>query len=391
MPSLKSPLVCPHSPQCGGCTLIAMNYEEQLREKKQTLQRLFAPLGITAVPDLMPSPVVRYYRHKVQLPFGIKKMGRRTQVVVGCYSRDTHAIVDQHNCSLQDSDLTAIVNAGRDWANEQGVSAYNEAKHIGFLRHILLRKGAGTGEILIGIVTNGQRPIGSRRLAATLLEAVHHTAPTAKIVGIVQNVNMRRTNVVLGDKELTWWGRPFLVEKLGSYTFKVGISTFFQVNPFQMPSLYNEVLRWIERSPAVLDYYCGVGSISLWVSRNARSVTGIDENAASITAAKGAAMTNGVRNVRFICEAVETALPEVHEGEFDTVIFDPPRRGLAGPVLDALRHAPFKRIIYVSCNPESLGHDIRALQPLWRLISLQGIDMFPHTEHIETVAVLDRK
>ncbi len=285
MSSLNSPLLCPHSPQCGGCSLISMNYEEQLRIKKRTLHEIFSPLGITAMPDLIPSSVVRNYRHKVQLPFGVKKMGNHMRVIVGCYSRDSHAVVDQHTCPLQDSDLTAIVRATRDWANGQGVSAYGEAKHLGFLRHILLRKGAGTGEILIGLVTNGPSPIGSRRLADMLLEAVRRTAPGAKIVGIVQNVNMRRTNVVLGDKEFTWWGRPFLFEKLGHYTFKVGISTFFQVNPFQMSSLYNEVLRWIERGPAVLDCYCGVGSISLWVSGKSRYVTGIEENAASIAAA----------------------------------------------------------------------------------------------------------
>jgi 23S rRNA (uracil1939-C5)-methyltransferase len=324
----------------------------------------------------------------VQLPFGVKKMGRK--VIVGCYARDSHTIVDQHTCPIQDRDLTGIVDAARDWANVQGISAYDEVKHSGFLRHILLRKGAGTGEILVGLVTSGERPTGSRRLAATLLEAAHRTVSGAKIVGIIQNVNIRRTNVVLGDREFAWWGRPFLFEKLGSYTFKVGISTFFQVNPFQMPVLYNEVLRWIEKGPAVLDCYCGIGSISLWISKKSRYITGIEENAASISAAKGAAAANGVRNVRFICGAVETALPGASAGEFDTVILDPPRRGLAEPVIAALTGGKFTRIIYVSCNPESLARDIGALQPSWRLISLQGVDMFPHTEHIEAVAVLDR-
>ncbi len=365
-----------------------MSYEEQLREKHRTLQRIFAPLSLATMPPVIPSPVVSNYRHKVQLPFGVKKMGRK--VIVGCYARDSHTIVDQHTCPIQDRDLTGIVDAARDWANVQGISAYDEVKHSGFLRHILLRKGAGTGEILVGLVTSGERPTGSRRLAATLLEAAHRTVSGAKIVGIIQNVNIRRTNVVLGDREFAWWGRPFLFEKLGSYTFKVGISTFFQVNPFQMPVLYNEVLRWIEKGPAVLDCYCGIGSISLWISKKSRYITGIEENAASISAAKGAAAANGVRNVRFICGAVETALPGASAGEFDTVILDPPRRGLAEPVIAALTGGKFTRIIYVSCNPESLARDIGALQPSWRLISLQGVDMFPHTEHIEAVAVLDR-
>jgi 23S rRNA (uracil1939-C5)-methyltransferase len=371
--------------------MIAVGYEEQLRMKAKLLQDLFAPLGVAVLPPIIRSPLVTHYRHKVQLPFGVKKNGRQMRVVVGCYSRDSHAIVDQQVCPLQDYDLTGIVLAARNWANEQGITAYNEIRHQGFLRHILLRKGAGTGEVLIGLVTNGGRPVGSRRLAATLLDAVRRSAPGAKVVGIVQNVNMRRTNVVLGDREFSWWGRPFLFEKLGAYTFKVGISTFFQVNPFQMPHLYDEVLRWIENGPMVLDCYCGVGSISLWVSGKSRYVTGVEENAASIAAAKAGAAANKVRNVRFICGAVEAVLPGIHEGEYGTVILDPPRRGLASPVLDVLQRAPLTRMIYVTCNPESLARDIGALQPTWRLISLQGVDMFPHTEHIEAVAVLDRK
>ena len=158
----------------------------------------------------------------------------------------------------------------------------------------------------------------------------------AKIVGIVQNVNTRATNVVLGEKEFVWWGRPWLTEILGPYRFSVGLSDLFPGNPFQIPHLYDEVLRWIENGPAVLDCYCGVGSISLWVSKKSRQVTGIEENGASIVAAKRAAGVNGVRNVRFINGSVESVLPALPAGEYDLAILDPPRQGLDETVLDAL-------------------------------------------------------
>jgi 23S rRNA (uracil1939-C5)-methyltransferase len=257
---------------------------------------------------------------------------------------------------------------------------------------VLLRKGRGTGEILIGLVTNGGRPVGLRRLAATLLDVAQNTLRGSKstIAGIVQNVNTRDTNVVIGGQEFTWWGRPFIFEKLGPYRFKVGLQTFFQVNPYQTPLLYDEVLRWIENGPAVLDCFCGVGGISLWVAKKSRMVLGIEDNAASTAAARRAAEANGARNVRFVKGDAAAELPALMQG-FDTAIFDPPRKGLEPEVIGTLLASPLKRIIYVSCDAGTLARDVRALLPAWELVSLQGVDMFPHTGHLECVAVLDKK
>jgi 23S rRNA (uracil1939-C5)-methyltransferase len=282
----------------------------------------------------------------------------------------------------------------RDWAQSAGLSVYDERRGgDGFLRHVLLRKGAATGEILIGLVTNGIRPPGSRNLANSLLAAVNKAVPpgTATVVGIVQNVNMRSTNVVLGGQEFVWWGRPFLFEKIGNYRFAVGLSTFFQVNPYQTPRLYDEVLKWIERGSRVLDVYCGVGGISLWVSKKAASVMGVEENGASIETAKKAAPANAARNVRYVEGDAGVLLAGMASDGFDVAIFDPPRKGLEPGTLETLLTVPFKRIIYVSCNPETLARDVKALLPAWELVSLQGVDMFPHTAHIEAVAVMDRR
>lgn len=383
----SAPKSCPHFPRCGGCRYLNKSYDAQLREKSDRLRKLFSGAAQQSIPDIVPSPVVYRYRHKVQLPFGAKKAGRRPRIVLGCFGRDSHDVVDQHECLIQDRELSAVAWAVRDWAAETGLPAYDEGRGNGFLRHVLLRKGAGTGEILLCLVTCGGRPEGSRRLAETLLAA----AGSAPIVGIVQNVNMRQTNVVLGEKEFTWWGRPFLFEKLGPFRFSVGVQTFFQVNPFQTPALYDEVLRWIEGGPAVIDLYCGVGSISLWVAKKSRFVTGVEENGAAMAAAKKAAFANRVRNVRFVRGGAGTLLPELmHEG-YDTVIVDPPRKGLETAVTGALLSGTVRRMIYVSCDPESLSRDLQSLAAAWRPVSIRGFDMFPHTEHIETVAVLDRK
>jgi 23S rRNA (uracil1939-C5)-methyltransferase len=382
---------CPHFPRCGGCQTLATPYPQQLAEKQLLLKKLFSFDNIT-IPGVLPSPQVDCYRHKVQLPFGSGRQGRGSTVTLGCYANGSHDVVDQRVCLVQDADLSRAAWAVRDWARYSRLDVYDERAHKGFLRHALLRKGAATGEILIGLVTNGARPPGTRNLAGSLLEKVNKALSpgTARVAGIVQNVNMRRTNVVLGELEFVWWGTPFIFEKIGDYRFAVGLSTFFQVNPLQTVHLYDEVLKWIDRGSRVLDVYCGVGSITLWVSKKAAAVTGIEENGASISAAKKAAQAGGARNVRFITGDAETTLADMYGEGFDTVIFDPPRKGLGPGMTEVLLAAPFKRIIYVSCDPGTLVRDVKALGSAWKLVSVQGVDMFPHTVHIETVAILDR-
>jgi 23S rRNA (uracil1939-C5)-methyltransferase len=383
---------CPHFGRCGGCQCLDKSYDEQLKEKKERLQKIFEFAGFPAMPDIIPSPQIYHYRHKVQLPFGVKRAGKRPSLVLGCYANDSHEVVDQYVCLIQDEELSRIAWSVRDWARSAGLSVYDERSGKGILRHVLLRKGSGTGEILIGLVTNGSRPVGLRRLAADLLDAAQKAlrGSKSKIAGIVQNVNTRETNVVLGEQEFAWWGRPFIFEKLGPYRFRVGLQMFFQVNPCQTPRLYDEVVRWIENGPAVIDCYCGVGSLSLWIAGKSRIVLGIDENGASIAAAKRAAEANGARNVRFVKGDAGVELPVLMDG-FDTVVFDPPRKGLEPEIIETLLACPLKRVIYVSCDAVALARDVKALLPAWKLVSLQGVDMFPHTNHLESVAVLDKK
>jgi 23S rRNA (uracil1939-C5)-methyltransferase len=383
-------LQCPHFPRCGGCSTLNIPYEEQLVAKRSLLHKLFAQ-HTNVIPPVVASPQTVYYRHKVQLPFGIAGKGASFRPTVGCYAVDSHAVVDQHTCLIQDRECSTIAWTIREWAVCTRLTVYNERSGQGFLRHIVLRKGAGTGEILIGLVTNGGRPDGSRNLSRLLLSMLKKKGiDEGRIAGVIQNVNTRHTNVVLGSEEHIWWGRPYIKELLGEWKYKIGMSTFFQVNPYQIPNLYNEVLRYITPGGRVIDGYCGVGSIALWISRKAALVRGIEENPLSVQAARTAAKLNNVANVSFIAgDAVDELFRSVRDG-FTDIVLDPPRKGLAEGAVTAIRDSGVKRVIYVSCNPQTLLRDVLQLQPEFRLKSLQGVDMFPHTGHVEAVGVLER-
>ncbi len=381
---------CEHFPLCGGCTSLDFSYEKQLAGKHAQLLELFSDTEVQ-IPTVIPSPQPFYYRHKVQLPFGFSAKHSGKGLTLGCYAADSHRVIDQKQCLIQDPDLTAVVHAVRFWAGKTGLGVYEEKRNSGFFRHVLLRRGLQTGEILVGLVTNGPRPVSSRNLARSLIMSIEKQIDTerSRVVGVVQSVNTRSTNVVIGSREEVWWGRPFLKEKLGPYMFKVGISTFFQVNPYQTPQLYNEVLKWVPQGASVLDVYCGVGTISLWLSQKASQVIGIEENEQSIREARESARNNGVKNVSFRSGDASVLLPQ-YADSFDVVVVDPPRRGLEGGAMSALKTGRLKRrIIYVSCNPQTLHRDIKMLGDKYRVVSLVGVDMFPQTGHVECVGVLE--
>lgn len=382
---------CIHFPICGGCNYLNIPYNEQLSAKRQTLTELFKPFNIS-IPNVIPSPECYYYRHKVQLPFGVTGRGKGVKIILGCNEANSHRVVDQNMCLIQDCDCTTVVKTIRTWAKDAGLTVYNRHTGTGFLRYMLLRRAHGTGEILIGLVTNGGRPKGSRHLSKMLLERLAKVnLSKSAIVGIVQNINTRITNVVLGNEDLVWWGRPYIKEQMGEWRYKIGLSTFFQVNPYQTPQLYNEVLSHIPEGTNVLDCYCGVGSIALWISKKAGSVLGIDENRFSIQDGRTAARINKADNVAFKHGDVEREIINLSQHDFQCAVLDPPREGLTECLIKTLNASAMERIIYVSCNAQTLKRDILHLQRRFRLVSLQPVDMFPHTEHIECVAVLELK
>ena len=391
MAPVNSSPACRHFPKCGGCQTLDLPYEVQLAAKQRLVENLFEPFRGVLIPPVIESPKVSGYRHKVQLPFGTAKAGHARRPIVGCYATGTHEVVDQAECQVQDPALSRIAWAIRDWTLRAHVPIYNEKNGDGFLRHVLLRKGLATGEILVGLVANGDRPQQYRSLAKTLLAAIEKVLPKdqGQVVGIVQNINTRSTNVVLGGREEPWWGRSFLKERIGENSFHVELSTFLQVNPYQTPRLYAEVARHVPPGGRVLDAYCGMGTISLWLARQAREVVGVEDNPRSVESARAAARANGITNATFVCGDAAEELPRRAGDGWDAVVVDPPRAGLSPASVEALRTGAASRLVYVSCNPTTLLRDAKLLEG-WRLSEVRGVDMFPHTEHVECVARFDR-
>jgi len=381
---------CRHFPICGGCSFLHRPYYEELSEKERHVRELLGPLGIRVAP-IVGSPVSVGWRHKVQLPFAFRMEGKRQIATLGCFARESHQVIDQMECRIQDPALTRLGMAVRDWANRERIPIYDERSGQGFLRHVLMRKAQGTGEILLGLVTNGPRPTHYRALLKTLLQATSKALPgeDGQLVGVVQNINERSTNVVLGEVEQPWWGRDWIKEKLGKHTYHIELSTFFQINPFQTPRLYEEVRKGIREGSRVLDAYCGLGTIGMWVADRCSEVLGLEENPRSVQAGRAAAKANGVTNMHFVrADASERLAGLVREG-WDCLVVDPPRKGLEEAGADAIESSGIPRLVYVSCDPRSLARDIERLSRSYRTVSAVPVDMFPRTTHVETVAVLE--
>lgn len=393
-PNSPSPS-CRHFPACGGCQILDQDYPSQLRLKEEEVRRHFAGWPGMPVHPVLESPRLRGYRHKVQLPFALEGAA----VSLGCYAPGSHRVVDQRECLVQEPGLSRAAWAVRDWAQAHGVPVYDEETGRGWLRHLLLRRGASTGEVLLGLVTNGPgdapEPLLDDLMARARL-ALSVEDDGAELVGLVQNLNSARTNVVLGREQRLLRGRPYLREKLGPFTFPVGLSTFFQVNPYQTPRLYDLAVNALPPGGRILDLYCGIGSISLWAAQRATEVVGVEENPASVEAAARAAADNGVKNATFIAGDAGRVMAALAEEasrpggrRFAGALVDPPRKGLEPPVREALGRLGLRRLVYVSCYPATLARDAQDLRGRFKLVSVQPVDMFPHTRHVECVAVFD--
>jgi 23S rRNA (uracil1939-C5)-methyltransferase len=399
-------LSCSHFPRCGGCQTLDLNYSEQLSEKQATIESRFGEVAGLDIRPILASPTITGYRHKVQLPFGSRFRGRtptgpvtdpaagNTKVTLGCYAANSHLVVDQIECQVQEPELTACVHALRLWAQKENVSVYNEATHTGLLRHVLLRKGLGTGEVLAGIIVNAEAGtvLPELRSAVKYLQSALGSRSDA-FRGLVVNYNANRTNVVLGETEAVIWGGDRINEKLDGLRFKLGLSTFFQVNPHQAPHLFQAAIEGLTSGQRVLDLYCGTGTFTLWAARVTGNAEGWEENVGSIASAKEAVQLNNLENgCRFQACNIAQVLAESNTAlrRRDVVIVDPPRKGLERGVTDALVEMGPEHLVYVSCNPNSLARDLALLRSKYQPISLQPVDMIPHTRHIECVMRLTR-
>lgn len=385
---------CMHFGICAGCDLLDLPYAEQLKEKELEVKDIFRDWKNLPIKKTMPSPEEYFYRHKVQLPFGHKKGKYEEILTLGLHAKDYSKIIDLKECKIQDEALSAIAWDVRDWAREEKYTAYNERYDRGFLKYLILRKSHFSGEILVCLVTSTPKEIVKKKLESLILKIqTTLSKPELKgksvLAGIIQNINKEKTTMAIGDHERLLWGKKYIKEELGGFKYRVGLSTFIQVNPFQTSRLYEEIMRNVPEGANVIDAYCGIGTISLWLSKKAKSVLGIESNPHSIEFANIAVKENKIRNVKFLVGDSARILSQL-EGSHEILVVDPPRSGLERNCVNAILAMDFKKIIYVSCNPETLEEDARNLSRQYTLKSVQPVDMFPQTFHIESVAVFEK-
>ena len=326
------------------------------------------------------------YRNKAQYPVGMAGGA----VVLGFYRKGTHQIVPAVDCWLQPVIANKIAKKVRELVVKYRVPAYNERTGGGMLRHALIKNAFATGEIMVVLVTNGDSFPDGMRIARDLVGAF------PEIKSVVQNINRSRDNVILGNTNAVLWGKDSITEKIGSLQFKISANSFFQVNPVQLQTLYSKAvdyagLSWKE---LVLDAYCGVGSLTLFLAKKAKMVYGIESVSEAIVNAKENAKLNGIENVEFLTGTVEKVLPNLLKRKLalDVAVLDPPRSGCEEVVLKALADSKVRRIVYVSCNPGTLARDLKILDGFgYKTHEVQPVDMFPHTHHVECVVKVERK
>ena len=378
---------CPLAGRCGGCQYRHMTYREELEAKRQRVQDALTRVGGASLelPPVLGAERPLRYRNKVQFPVARERQG----LAVGYYRARSHDVLDVEDCLLQPEGVTALRRAFKNWMERYRVPAYDEGSGSGLIRHLYVRTNQ-KGEALCCVVANGRRIPH----APELVQALRQAEPA--LAGLVLNTNTRDTNVILGPDYRTVWGQDFLEEELCGMTFRLSVPSFFQINRAQTERLYEKALEFagLTGQETVLDLYCGIGTISLALARRAGQVIGAEIVPEAIEDAEANARRNGVANVRFLCgDAGQAAFQLAQEGVRPQVIcVDPPRKGLAPEVPEVLASMAPERIVYVSCDPATLARDVKRFGALgYQAEQAQAVDLFPRTQHVETVVLLGRK
>ena len=378
---------CPVAKLCGGCDFWHMDYEEETRlkaERVKTCLNRLAGERLTEMP-ILAAPDCHGYRNKAQYPVAAKK-GR---AYAGFFRAGTHDVVENRRCLILPEETDAVKDAVMDYVNQFRISVYDEATHKGLLRHIYVRRGAVSGQILVCLVCNGEKLPKVEALLSRLQKIPGFTT-------LVLSVNTKKGNAVLGDKFVTLYGPGYIEDTLCGLNFRLSPRSFYQVNHHQAQRLYETAiaLAGITKNDTVLDLYCGVGTITLAMASSAGKVIGVEVIPQAVEDAKDNARRNGIENAEFFCGDAGQAALELEKNGVrpDVVVVDPPRKGLNADTIEALHRMAPRRIVYVSCDPATLARDVAMLkQRGYALQSATAADLFPKCAHVETVVCLGRK
>ena len=392
---------CPQADRCGSCTLQMMRYADQLHFKQQQVEQALLRIGHIELQPGVIQPIIGmddpwHYRGKAQFPVG----GSPEQPLIGYYASRTHEIVDAPVCRIQYPVVDAIRETLRQHIRTWQIEPYQDTIHQGLLRHLVVRIGYATGDIMIILVLNGDNIPGQhelvRQLHLCIRENQEAELPPLNLRSVWLNINKARTNVIFGPEDQLIDGQPWIEEVIVGIRSRISAQAFFQVNPRQTARLYQQVLDMaaLRGHERVLDLYCGTGSITLQLAAQALYVHGIENHMGAILDARINAQLNHFTNVSFEAGNTEDVLPiwmEQHR-DLDLVVLDPPRKGCESVVLNVLGELQAPRMIYVSCNPATLARDLRILQTFsYKVQRVQPIDLFPWTGHVETVVLITRK
>lgn len=378
---------CPVFDTCGGCQIQHLSYEGQMTFKQKLVRDAITRIG--KLPDVPVHPVKGMedpwrYRNKSQIPFGTQN----GSVVAGFYQPRSHDIADTDICLIQTPEADAIMAALKKNLADMGIEPYEEATHRGMLRHVVVRKARATGEIMVVLVTKKKK----FPQAARAIELIQATVP--EVTSIVQNINMEKTNVIFGDETLTLWGKDVIEDQIGDVRFEISARSFYQINPEQTEVLYGQALEYAQLTgqETVIDAYCGIGTISLFLAQRAKFVMGVEIVPQAIEDAKRNAELNSLSNTLFEAGPAEQVIPRWYkEGKkADVLVVDPPRKGCDEQLLRTILKQRPMRVVYVSCNPATLARDLRILEDGgYRTKEVQPVDMFPQSTHCEAVAWLE--
>ena len=384
---------CSNYKRCGGCSIQHMNYKKQLDFKWNRVKDCISKIGgiskeIVNYPIGMNENPYRY-RNKVQLPIG-KVNG---EIVIGFYAPRSHNIINIDSCLIQDEVADNVAKLTKEWINKYNIEPATidgEFNPSGILRHIMIRKAFKTGEVMVVLVATKEKVPFIDEFKKIIIENIEG------IKSIVLNVNPKNTNVILGEKCITLYGKDIIQDYIGNFKFNISPLSFFQVNPKQTEILYNKALEYanLTGKETVFDAYCGTGTITLFLSQKAKKVYGVEIIEPAIINAKENAKLNNVENAEFFVGKSEEIIPQlINEGiKAEVIVVDPPRKGCDIKLLDAIGETKPEKIVYVSCDPSTLARDLKILEEKgYKTIKVQPVDMFPQTSHIENVVLLTKK
>ena len=380
---------CPVAAQCGGCVYRHIRYEAELRIKTQRVRDALERIG--GLQDFQMEPILAApdrcrYRNKCQLPIGLSKDGT---LQLGFYAVNSHRIVNTESCLLQPEAFDRAAAAFRRWYAVSGESVYDEASHSGVLRHLYMRRGEMSGEMMVCVVANG----AALHEEALLVEMLREAVP--EITGILLNINREKTNVVLGKTCRTLWGKDTITDTLCGLAFEIAPHAFYQVNRTQAERLYGKAAEYagLTGAETLLDLYCGTGTIGLSMAKSAKKLIGVEIVPAAVENARRNAERNAIQNAEFLCaDAAEAARILFERGEKpDVIVIDPPRKGCDGALIATIAAMRPKRVVYVSCDPATLARDLKLFgESGYKTEAVTPVDLFPGTAHVETVVLLSK-